>query len=175
MNAAVTGLTSNASSVDLGVLVDHGVGAVYAAPPVDEAVALAVDAAPGLEGSGATDERARAWSIDADAGAVRGVPDPVEPPLGVAVAADAHLVGDLEPPPADLLHLATPASSAWRATAGDDELEAVTDSGTQGFRLSGAPAVSLHHTSDRGWRVLAQLAAIAVLIVLCVPGRRRAP
>jgi len=174
LDVAVTGLTSNASSADVRVLLDHGVGAVYALPPVDDRVALAVDSAPGLEGSGTTDERARAWSIDAESGAVRVVPDPVAALAGVAVAADAHLVGELEVPPGDLLHLATPLSPAWRATADGAGLEAVsTASGTQGFRLSGARLLQLHHDSNRRWWVLAQLLAITVVVVLCLPGRRR--
>jgi GT2 family glycosyltransferase len=175
----VVGLVTNPREEDVVHLLDAGIGAVLATAPVDPSLAAALDSAGGLQRSGTTDPDARAWEIDAETGSARvtGPTDGATTLEGRAVAVERGLVGDVDADgdTGDLLRLAVPASARWSAASGDAPLEPVTTaSGTQAFVLDGDTAVRVEHDSRRAWWAWAQLLGLVLLVVLALPGRRRA-
>ena len=180
-DADVAALLTDPSLRAVSDLADHGVGAVYALPPVDPAVSAALDSAPGLQRSGAPDTGARAWQLSDGAGSVRLVPN-ADSALGdaVAVAADPGLVGpvSLQPDPlgpGSQLLVAAPASPRWSATGPDGDLPVTpADSGVQAFEAPPeAGVVELRYDSSRRRLALGQVALAAVLGLAALPGRRR--
>ena len=171
----VVDLVTDPRADDASFLLDHGVGAVLAVAPVDATLAAALDSAGGLRRSGTSDPGARAWEIDADAGAARVTPGSATTLDGRALQVTPGLTGELEPDAGGgLLRLGTPASDDWSATAGGAELErVVTASGTQAFAFRDATGIRVTR-DDRRWQPWAQLAGLALLVVLALPGRRRA-
>jgi hypothetical protein len=170
----VVDLVTDPGADDASFLLDHGVGAVLAVAPVDARLAAALDSVGGLRRSGTSDPDARAWEIDADAGAARVTPAAATTLDGRALQVTPGLTGDLEPDATgEILRLATPASDDWSATAAGTGLDAaVTASGTQAFVLGDADVVRVTRTA-RPWQPWAQLAALVLLVVLALPGRRR--
>ena len=180
-DAVVAALLTDPSLPAVSDLADHGVGAVYAVPPVDSAVSAALDAAPGLQRSGAPDTGARAWQLTEGAGSVRLMPAADSAPDdAIPIAAAPGLVGPVSIPPAalgsgDRLVLAAPASPRWSATGPDGDLPVTsTDSGVQAFEApSEAGSLELRYDSTHRLLVLGQLALATVLVLAALPGRRR--
>jgi hypothetical protein len=172
----VVGLVTSPSTEDVVFLLDHGIGAVLAPEPVDTTLAAALDSAGGLQGAGTPDAGARAWDLDAATGSVRVVADGDAALAGTALQTPAGLVGQLRTDSAagSQLRLAAAASGRWSATTGGTDLDPVTTaSGTQAFALAGTDAVQLRHESPRRWLAWAQIAGLALVVLLALPGRRR--
>jgi hypothetical protein len=172
----VVGLVTSPSTEDVVFLLDHGIGAVLAPEPVDATLAAALDSAGGLQGAGTPDAGARAWDLDAATGSVRVVAEGDAALAGTALQPPAGLVGQVRADSAagSQLRLAAAASARWSATAGGTDLDPVTTaSGTQAFVLAGTDPVQLRHESRRRWLAWAQIAGLALVVLLALPGRRR--
>ncbi|MEA5117712.1 MAG: hypothetical protein VB036_08840 [Propionicimonas sp.] len=124
---------------------------------------LAISNTPGL-GVG-TGDRDTVWPVEGSGRAV-------------VVTADGRVVtgNGQELPAGTELRLAEPADSRWQATAGGRELAPVPTAGFgQSFDTTGASGVlefGLRQGPD--WWAWAQLAGLALLILLAAPGLRRA-
>ena len=180
MDRTVANLLSTPDTESVEALLDYGIGAVYASPPVDATVASALDGAAGLTRAGTTDPDARAWQAVAPSGAARVLPrtdGSVDVDRGEVIDAPPSLTGDIEIPAGPgqrELHLAAPASDNWSATGSDGPLESIaTSSGTQAFAAPSEGEVTVSFDSTHRRWLLLQLAAIVVVVVLALPGRRR--
>jgi len=179
-DAGVSALLREPSEQRVFDLADHGVGAVYALPPVDASVAAALDAAPGLQRSGAPQTGARAWQLSAEAGSIRLVPAEAGTGSAVPIPATSGLVGSLSLPLEQSgterrLVLATPASPGWTAAGPDGTLPtAVVSSGVQAFEAPpDAVMVELDHDSTDQRSRLLQVGLLVVLVLAALPGRRQ--
>jgi GT2 family glycosyltransferase len=182
MDRAVADLLTTPDTATVSALLDQGIGAVYASPPVDATVASALDGAAGLTRAGTTDPEARAWQAVAPSGAARLVPvadGSVNADRAIVLNAPPSLTGSIDIPPGTgprQLHLAAGASDRWSATGSGGPLEAVTTgSGTQAFTSpDGGQATVSYDSSHRRWLLL-HLAIAVVAVVIALPGRRRQP
>jgi GT2 family glycosyltransferase len=177
MDAAVADVLSSPDAEAVGYLLDQGIGAVYALPPVDATVESVLDGATGLTRAGTTDPDARAWDLVAPSGAIRLVPADGSTGEAEVIDGPAALHGDVDLPEGGeggQLRLAAAASDQWTASGPDDELQPQsTTSGTQAFAAPNGGTVSLAYDSNNRLWTLAQLACLFVAVVLALPGRRR--
>lgn len=177
MDEAVADLLSSPDAEATGFLLDRGVGAVYAMPPVDATVESTLDGAAGLVRAGTSDPSARAWDLAAPSGAIRLAPADGSPDDAEVIDGPASLHGDVQLPDGgrgDELRLAASASDRWSATGPDGALESLsTSTGTQAFAAPSGGSVTLSYDSDNRLWTLAQLAIGFVAVVLALPGRRR--
>jgi hypothetical protein len=182
MDRAVADLLTTPDSAAVSALLDHGIGAVYASPPVDATVASALDGAAGLTRAGTTDPEARAWQAVAPSGAVRLLPladGAVDADRVTVLDAPPSLTGSIDIPSgtgARQLHLAAGASDRWSASGSGGPLEAVTTgSGTQAFASPDDGEVTVSYDSSHRRWLLLHLAIAVIAVVLALPGRRRRP
>jgi GT2 family glycosyltransferase len=175
VDRAVADLLSYPDAAAVESLLDHGIGAVYATPPVDESIESTLDGGVGLSRAGTTDPDARAWEFDAPSGALRLVPTD-DPGEAEAIEGPASLDGAVQIPdgsPARQLRLAAEASDRWSATGSSTELEAQeTPNGTQAFVAPDGGTVTMSYASSNRWWALGHLGLTAVAVVLALPGRR---
>jgi hypothetical protein len=183
LDGVVSDLASGAGSAPVDELADRAVQYVLAVPPVDPDLEVALDSAPGLLRI-ANPGEASLWRVEQATGRVR----VLDPEGGRAVLAsevpDDPADADVEVPAADgdrLLELAELADEGWVATessAGQSRglpVSGVSDWG-QRFVVGPAAAQVQIRVDDpwRRWLLGGQLLAVAALVLIALPGRRRA-
>jgi len=174
--ADVAALLGNPTPGAVAAVVDHGIGAVYATPPVDIAVSQALDGAPGIQRSGAPEAGAGAWQVDSGAGTVRQLSFG-SGQRAVGLPSHPAIVGTVTPVAgeAGVLRLAAPASPRWSATLAGEALPGkAAPSGVQQFKLPAATEpVELAYESPHRQLIVAQMALLGLGVLAALPGRRR--
>ncbi len=188
LSGAVGDLLVSPGTDSVAILVRYGVGYVYAPAPVDPDVAAALDTAPGLVRAGAP-EGDRAWQLDVEAGQLRvlagSADDTADVTTGTALdigsaAADGGLPWTADLPPADdpqRLTVAAQPDADWTAHVDGAGIDAADDGDVQTFDIDSTAGddreLLVEHRTTRGWWVTAQCVALALLLVLAAPTRRR--
>ena len=62
----IAALTSDPTRGEVEAMAGHGIGAIYAPPPVNDTVATALDSAPDLAPSGSSLRNSRVWTVETD-------------------------------------------------------------------------------------------------------------
>jgi hypothetical protein len=182
LDEVVSDLASGAGSAPVDELADRAVQYVLAVPPVDPDLEVALDSAPGLLRI-ANPGDASLWRVEQPTGRVR-----VLDPDGRRSVLASEVTGDPAAAEADvpggagdrLLEFAELADDGWVATESTDgqtrqlPTSAVSD-WAQRFVVGPAPAQVQIVVEDpwRRWLVRGQLLAVAVLVLVALPGRRR--
>ncbi len=176
-------LASGAGSAPVDELADRAVQYVLAVPPVDPDLEVALDSAPGLLRI-ANPGDASLWRVEQPTGRVRLLRPDGQRSVLASEDADDPAAADVDVPTGEgdrLLELAELANDGWVATESADgqsrELptRAVSD-WAQRFVVGPAPAQVQIVVEDpwRRWMVRGQLLAVAALVLVALPGRRRA-
>ncbi|HVQ88733.1 MAG TPA: glycosyltransferase family 2 protein [Actinomycetes bacterium] len=174
LDAVVADLASGRGSAPVDQLAQYAVQYILAVPPVDPALEVALDSAPGLLRV-ANPGESSLWRLQRPTGRLR-----VRDSDRTSAVLPSGTVDAQVPLPAGtsdrLLELAELADSGWTASANGEELGKQSVAGwSQGFVATAAPDTVVIEHSNRGRSVmfLVQLLAFVVAVVMALPSRRR--
>ncbi|HEX7269927.1 MAG TPA: hypothetical protein VF256_21235, partial [Streptosporangiaceae bacterium] len=190
LDQIVTQIITGRGQDEVDQLADYAIRYVLLTSPIDADLVRTLDGVPGLSRISVTEGNAL-WRIDAPSARLRIIPPQpsgdtllaakAAPEAAKAVTVPSAEVGAATPVPAGpagrQLVLAENADSGWRATLDGRPLKRVVYNGwAQAFVLpaDGGQLELTHHSSSRNRWLLVQGLAIAVVIVLALPGGRRA-
>ena len=183
LDDVVSDLASGAGSAPVDELADRAVEYVLAVPPVDPDLEVALDSAPGLLRI-ANPGDASLWRVEQATGRVRVLDADGQRAVLASEVPDDPAAADVKVPGADgdrLLELAELADEGWVATensAGQTRELPVRAASNWGQRFVAGPApAQVQMIVDNPWRrwlVRGQLLAVAALVLIALPGRRRA-
>jgi GT2 family glycosyltransferase len=188
LDQIVTQIITGRGQDEVDQLADYAIRYVLLTSPIDGDLVRTLDGVPGLSRISVTEGNAL-WRIDAPSARLRIIPPQPSgdnllaakaPEAAKAVAVPSAEVGAATSVPAGpagrQLVLAENADSGWRATLDGRPLKRVVYNGwAQAFVLpaDGGQLELTHHSSSRNRWLLVQGLAIAVVIVLALPGGRR--
>jgi hypothetical protein len=190
LDQIVTQIVTGRGQDEVDQLADYAIRYVLLTSPIDGDLVRTLDGVPGLSRISVTEGNAL-WRIDAPSARLRIIaPQPsgdnllatkAAPEAAKAVTVPSAEVDAATPIPAGpagrRLVLAENADSGWRAALDGRPLErAVYNGWAQAFVLpaAGGQLELTHHSSSRNRWLVIQGLAIAVVIVLALPGGRRA-
>lgn len=182
LDAVVTDLASGAGGAPVDELADRAVQYVLAVAPVDPDLEVALDSAPGLLRI-ANPGEASLWRVEQATGRVRLLDSAGRRAVLAGEVPDDPAAASVDVPAGEgdrLLELAELADDGWVATESGDaatrELptRAVSDWAQRFVVGSAASAVQIEVADpSRRWLLRSQLLAVAVLVLVALPGRRR--